>query len=444
MGETIPPAAPSRRHLLGLGAGMAAGGVLAGCMGTTGGAEAAPSEARGQDRAAALDELFADLADPRPGPTPIDAAEHGLRRARLGRLLGQHGLDALLVEPGATLRYLSGLTWGLSERLFALVVLADGSHFWVCPAFEVERARTRTAAPGGPGGEILGWQEHEHPYAPLAAALRERRAPRVGIEPWLRSRFAHGLARELGREALPLAHEVLIALRGRKDERELDLLRRANELTHRALVAVHGTLARPITSGEVRERVRHAQRRLGLTDIWDLTLVGPAAALPHGASADDPLGEGEVLLIDTGGALHGYQSDNTRTWVPFGAPSQEFLRVWNAVRDAQRRAFDAVRPGVRCGDLDALARARIDAAGYGPGYRTFTHRLGHGIGLEGHEDPYLDGGSEVALAPGMTFSIEPGIYLPGRFGCRLEHIVAVTADGAEVFATWQQGPNSPA
>ena len=442
MRDSFEAAAPSRRNVLEFGAGLAAGSVLAGCA-SVASRDARPGSSEAE-RLAELDERFAALVDHRGSVAPISSAERVTRRARLGKLLSERELDAFLVEPGATMRYLTGMTWGLSERLFALVVLADGTQFWLCPAFEVDRARQRLDVLDGASGDVLGWDEHEHPFKPLAAALRERRATRVGVEPWLRHRFAHELARELGVPALTLAHDVLVELRGRKDSHELALLRRANELTHEALVAVHATLEPGITSGEVRARVRHAQTRLGLTDLWDLTLVGPASAYPHGASGDDKLERGDVLLIDTGGALHDYQSDNTRTWVPFGSPSTEVMRVWNAVRDAQFRAFDAIRPGVRCGELDAIARKSLEAAGFGPGYRYFTHRLGHGIGMEGHEDPYLDGGSDVVLAPGMTFSDEPGVYQLGKFGVRLENIVAVTETGAEVFASWQRDARSPA
>jgi Xaa-Pro aminopeptidase len=153
---------------------------------------------------------------------------------------------------------------------------------------------------------------------------------------------------------------------------------------------------------------------------------------------------GAVVLIDTGGALHGYQSDNTRTWVHAGEPTEEFARAWDAVQAAQQAAFAALRPGAPCRGVDEAARAVLTEAGYGPGYRCFTHRVGHGIGTEVHQSPYLDGGSEAVLEPGMTFSDEPGVYLPGQWGLRLEDIVMVTEEGGDHFGSWQQGPTSPA
>jgi len=236
---------------------------------------------------------------------------------------------------------------------------------------------------------------------------------------------------------------VRIALRGRKDEHELRILRLASELTQQALGVVAALVRPGMSAGEIQQLVQSAQRRLGLGGIWDLTLVGEAAAYPHGGTASRVLAPGDFLLIDTGGTLHGYQSDTTRTWCPEGTPSAEAERAWNTVRDAQRRAFDAIRPGVACAEVDRAARRVMEQAGYGGGYETFTHRLGHGIGMQGHEDPYFDGGSAVRLAPGMTLSNEPGIYVYGSFGVRIEDIVVVTDGGADHFGTWQEGWRSP-
>jgi Xaa-Pro dipeptidase len=198
-----------------------------------------------------------------------------------------------------------------------------------------------------------------------------------------------------------------------------------------------------MSDSDVGRAMCHAQERLGLTDTWVLPLLNADAALPHGSATERHLARGDVVLVDTGGALHGYQSDNTRTWVFDGTPSAEVERVFQAVRGAQARAFEALRPGEPAAGADRAARAAIEAAGFGSGYSTFTHRLGHGIGLEGHEEPYLDGGNETPLAPGNTFSDEPGIYLPGRFGLRLEDIVVITAEGADHFGAWQRSPRSP-
>lgn len=433
----------SRRQVLLGSAGLAAAAAWTGC-GTMPEDSADPSA---RDRVAALDELFADLTDQGPSGTPIAPGERAARRARLGALLSGAGLDAYLCEGGATLSYLADVRWGRSERLFALVVLADGSHFWIVPAFEAEKARLQIDAaldPANPGGALVTWDEDEYAWKPLAQALRERGVERIGLDPATRLFVASGLAAELGGGRVVDAHDVLVALRGRKDAHELALMRRASELTQQAIVAVSRHVRPGHSARDVSELVHHAQRRLGLSGTWCLALVGPAAAYPHGEELGRVIEPGDLLLVDTGGSFHGYQSDTTRTWAVGGALGADAERAWHSVRDAQRAAFEAIRPGVEARTVDAAARDALVRAGYPGGFAVLTHRLGHGIGMEGHEDPYFDGGSRVLLEPGMTFSDEPGIYLYGRFGVRLEDIVVVTEHGADHFGSWQAGPGSPA
>ncbi len=389
-----------------------------------------------------FDSLFSDLTDQSERYEPISPDERRRRVERLALLLTEHGVDALLVEPGATLRYLSGVEWWLSERLFALVVCADGSSFFIAPAFEVPRAR-EIMADAGHDGPILGWDEHEYAWRPLASALAKRGVERIAIDPRARAFVVHALGEVIGPERVLPGLPIVRALRGRKDAHEIELLRGANELTQRAIGAAAEKVELGISDHELGALMRRAQERLGLTDVWVLPLIGQGAAAPHGAPVGRKLVAGDVVLVDTGGALHGYQSDITRTWVFRGTPTTEVRSAWNAVRDAQRRAFETIRPGALCRDVDRAARETTERAGFGAGYTSFAHRLGHGIGLEGHEDPYFDGGSEVVLEPGMTFSDEPGIYVPGRFGVRLEDIVLVTESGADHFGDWQAALDSP-
>jgi Xaa-Pro dipeptidase len=403
----------------------------------------APGPPEKGDEKARLDELFAHLEDQRASGAPISASERRDRRARLGRILAAQGADAIVMESGTTMSYLTGVTWGRSERLFALVVTAEGAHLWLCPAFEESKARLSIDAESK-GDVIVAWQEHEYPYKPLASALRERRCERVLVEPQLRCVFAERLAREIGRERVRLGDEAVIALRAKKDVHEIALLRRASELTQLAIQAVAPTLVPGLTGVEIGARIDRAHQRLGMRSPWNLSLIGAAAALPHGDPNAKPLEKGSVLLMDTGGSFHGYQSDVTRTWIFDASPDADVERAWNAVRDAQLRAFDAIRPGALCKSVDAAARAVIAERGFGAGYAALTHRLGHGIGMEGHEDPYFDGGNEVKLESGMTLSNEPGIYVPQKFGVRLEDIVLVTETGADHFGAWQTSPGSPA
>ena len=435
--ETSP--VPTRRALLGSGAGRAAAAALAGC---------AADRPAAEGREDAIESGLSGLSDRRGEVEPIAPEERAARRRRLGALLAERGIDAYLLEGGATMRYLAGTSWGRSERFFGLVVLADGSHFWITPAFEESRARLaidgKPDSPG-PGGEVVAWQEDEYFARPLAAALARHGAGRVAIEPSLRNGFAVRLAAEIGSARIegPAGAELLVALRARKDAHELAILRKANELTQLAIQAAARCLVPGMSGREVASVVDRAHRKLGFTSPWNLSLLGPAAALPHGDPDERRLARGDVVLVDAGGDFHGYQSDETRTWVFDGAPTLEVEKAWNAVRDAQIAAFEATAPGVPCGDVDRAARAKVVALGYREGYRDFTHRLGHGIGVEGHEDPYFDSGSAVVLEPGMTLSNEPGLYFPGRFGVRIEDIVAITPDGADHFGSWQRSPRSP-
>ncbi|MBC8406873.1 MAG: aminopeptidase P family protein [Planctomycetes bacterium] len=408
-----------------------------------------PDPKREADLDAAADELFSHLSNQSTSVEPIQRHEYQARVARLAGLLKESPYDAMVAEGGATMRYLTGMTWGHSERLFALIITADGEQFWLCPHFEADRARLKIEANNGngdlvgPGGQIVTWHENEYPFAPLAAAMGERNVDRIAVEPSLRHRFAHGFAEEMGAYRVGIGLDLLVELRGRKDVHELQLLRRVNELTQQGIAAAAEHIKPGMTGADISRLMRQAQSKLGLTGIWDLSLIGEASAYPHGGSAGHKLRSGEVLLVDTGGTLHGYQSDNTRSWVPDGAIPDKVNLVWNIVRDAQKAAFDAIRPGDQCHVVDRAARELIVAKGFGPGHEFFSHRLGHGIGTEGHEDPYFDGGSKVQMASGMTFSNEPGIYILGEFGIRIEDVVVVTDEGSDHFGEWQTSPRFP-
>lgn len=424
-----------RRSLL-----LASTAVAAACASSTKG----PKEgAQAADERARRDERFAHLRQVAHGQTPISAEERAARRARAAQLLQLSGAEAVLVEPGPTLSWLTGVSWGRSERLFALLLFADGAYLWISPAFEASRARAKTAAADAAGLGLLEWAEHEHPWRPLAAELVKRGVQRLLVENSVRHMCVARLAREWNGR-IELGDAWLVALRGRKDAHELALLRRANELTQLAIREVAATLEPGLTGDEVGARMASAHTALGMGPGWCLALVGEAAALPHGDNSPRPLRAGDLLLVDTGATLFEYQSDETRTWCVAGTPAEEARRAWQATRDAQQAAYEAIRPGAPCREVDAAARASLERAGFGGGYSALTHRLGHGIGVEGHEDPYFDGGSEVVLEPGMAFSDEPGVYREGRYGVRIEDIVFVTETGADHCGTWQRDWTSPA
>lgn len=415
-----------RAALRGLG-GATATALLA-CRRDAGPATTIPPRAA-TPRAEAVDgaDAFAELHGLCDGVSPPDAAEWAAHRDAARARLRELDVAAVILEPGANMTYLGGPGWGRSERPLLLVLPREGPPTILCPAFERRTVLERVV-----DLEIVVWREHEDPFARAAAALPGLAAQRIALDPTMRQFVAAGLRRAWPGAKWIDDDAVVGPCRLHKTPAELARLRRANEATQKAIAAV----ARRVVIGTSQERigslVEHALIAAGLRDPWVLALVGPNASFPHGTAEARDVHDGDAVLIDTGGSLHGYRSDISRTFV-VGEPSAALRRAWDTVARAQRAALAAIRPGVTNGSVDAAARAVMAEAGFGADDRYFTHRLGHGIGLEVHEPPYLVGAGTTVLAPGMTMSNEPGIYVPGEFGVRLEDIVLVTADGADVF-----------
>ena len=327
----------------------------------------------------------------------------------------------------------------------AAAALADGSFVWVTPAFEASRIRSLCETASGSAtlsANVLPWDEHENAAEIFAAALRERQLTKVVTDPDVRARFVHPIETALG-TSVESGAAIARELRGVKTEREIEILRSAQERTQAAIRAVYEVTEPGMRSSDVGALAHFAQQTLGLDGTWDLSLAGPSGAFPHGDEVDRELEKGSVMLLDTGGRLHGYCSDTTRTWTVGAKPTDEVQRVWDATRAAQHAAFEAMRPGARTGDVDKAARSALGEAGFDDGYGHLSHRLGHGIGVEIHEPPYLDGGSDVVMEPGMCFTNEPGIYQPGKFGLRIEDICFITESGVDHFGSWQEGPAAP-
>lgn len=345
------------------------------------------------------------------------------------------GHSVFVAESGATLEYFSGVKWRRSERMFGLVIPLQGAPAFICPAFEEERARELIRLPQP---EIRTWSEDQSPYRRILEALQDRgiRTGKVGIEPSTRLFILNGL-REL-RPAVELVDggEISHGCRRTKSALEIELMRLANQITKRTYQIALAELQEGLTESDLRRRISEIHARLGASG-GALALFGPHSALPHGTQQVRALQPGDVVLVDGGCSVNGYQSDVSRT-VVFGEPSDRQRDIWRLVYEAQTLALEAARPGVPCAELDRIARSHIEEAGYGPGYKYFTHRLGHGIGLEGHEEPYLVETNELPLEPGMSFSNEPGIYLSGEFGVRLEDIMVITPDGAETLGERSQ------
>ncbi len=429
-----------RREFLGCGVAGAGMAALAGMGALPLGAEPAPAAGAGAGPVVvpgALAAAGAVTGSRPPGePAPIAEAEYAERRARAQRLMGEHKLDALFLEPGANLLYFSGIRWGRSERLFGMLLLRTGEPFFVVPAFEEGRAADQI----GHRFAMRTWEEDASPYRLIADALAGAGA-RTGVLAVDES-ARYFVPFELGRAApaltLTSAEPVSHGCRGVKSAHEIEIMRYANRITHDAYRAALGTLHEGMTQAELSRTVADAFRKAGYQG-YALVLFGEASAFPHGVPEPRALRAGDVVLVDGGCNVLGYESDMTRT-VVFGTPTAEQQRVWDTVRHAQAAALAAAAPGRRAGDVDAAARKVITDAGYGPGYRLFTHRLGHGIGLEEHEWPYLVRGSEVVLRPGMCFSDEPGIYQPGKFGVRTEDIMTITETGAELLTPPASAP----
>lgn len=395
--------------------------------------------------AARMEAIDGALAGYPAPPSPIEPAERAAFRAALTGVLRDEGLDALLIEPGGTLEYLTGVSFHGSERFMAAAALADGSFVWVTPAFEASRVESLCTAATGSAeltANLLPWDEHQDAARIFADALSARGMSRIAADPDVRARFLLPLGAALG---TPVTDGAVVArrLRGRKTPRELEILRSAQERTQAAIRATFSVTEPGMRSSEVGALAKYAQAALGLDGLWDLSLAGPSGAFPHGDSVDRELEAGTVMLLDTGGRLHGYCSDTTRTWTVGAPPSDEVKRVWDAARAAQVAGYELMKPGARTGDADDAARAALARHGFDGGYAHLSHRLGHGIGVEIHEPPYLDGGSDVPMEPGMCFTNEPGIYQPGKFGLRVEDICVITEDGADHFGDWQDGPEAP-
>ena len=367
---------------------------------------------------------------PEPAP-PITPDERLGRIERARRLMAEEGADALRLGAGSSLLYFTGLDWWPSERLVAALIPREGKPMLIAPAFEQGSLEAGLAVEA----DYRAWEEDESPSELVAAALRESGAETLAIDPALPFVFVDRIRRAAPSAAIVEASAIVDGCRSRKSEAELALMRQAKRMT----LEVHRRAARILREGirasEVRRFIDQAHRALGASgSSFCIVQFGRSTAFPHGLPGDDELSEGDLVLIDTGCTVAGYNSDITRTYV-FGEPDSEQRRVWEVEREAQQAAFDAVRPGVPCAEVDAAARRVLERRGFGPGYRLpgLPHRTGHGIGLSIHEAPYLVRGDRTKLAPGMCFSNEPMIVVPDRFGIRLEDHFHVTEDGAAWF-----------
>jgi Xaa-Pro dipeptidase len=358
--------------------------------------------------------------------------------------MAENNLDAILLTGGTSLVYFTGLRWGNSERLLAVLIPKVGNPYVVCPAFEEDRAREQLALGPLAHTDVATWQEDESPFERVAQGLKDRGVAtgRLGVEETTKFVFADTIASVAPALKVASATSVVAGCRMIKDAHELELMRLACEATLKCYEAVHAALKSGMTQNDVGGLLTAGFNRLGFPGGASVQ-VGEYTALPHGSLTPQTIREGTIIMMDNGCSAEGYQSDITRTYV-LGKATDKMKKVFDIVHQAQTAALKAARPGVPLEAIDAAARKVVIDGGYGPGFKYFSHRLGHGMGMDGHEWPYLVKNNmfgwekALKLQPGMVFSDEPGIYIKGEFGVRLEDDMHITENGAELFT-----PQSP-
>ena len=420
-----------RRDFLRITAGALAGASLLGDVTLASSAEPVTLQQRD------LPEPIRKLRRMTEGVVPISLDERRARIETAKRLMRNNGIDAIYIEPGATMFYYTGTRWGTSERMFAMVIPARGEIAWVCPKFEEERARELIKV----GDDIRTWEEDESPYRRVTEIFRDRgiRTGRVGMEERVRFFLFDGIRQAAPRIQFVSATPVTAGGRMFKSPSEIALMQRANDITIVAYKATVESMREGMTQADFSGNCASAFRALGVQGSVFCSF-GKYTAFPHGSSTPQQLKEGDVVLMDGGCGVEGYQSDITRTFV-FGKATQRQTDIWNLERRSQDAGFAAARVGAPCEAVDAAARKVITDAGFGPDYKVpgLPHRTGHGIGLEGHEWTNFVRGNKTRIQPGMCFSVEPTVVIYGEFGIRLEDCLYVTEHGPKFFT--KQSPS---
>ena len=367
---------------------------------------------------------------------PIGAEERRARIAKLQDLMGREKIGAMLIESGSSLDYFTGIRWWRSERTTAAIIPAKGEVIVVTPAFEEPSIRETLQI----GGDVRPWNEHENPFELLAKSLNGK----VAVEPTIRFFIVDRLRKAAPGLQIVSGDALIRACRMHKSPAELALLKVANQVTLEAIRYAHGKVQAGMSAHAVGALIMEATTALGGEAEGPLVLLNEASAYPHGSKKPQEVREGSTVLVDCGCTVHGYQSDISRTWV-FGAPSDKQKKVWQTVKRGQEIALETAKKGVPCGTIDDAVRAFYEKEGWGPGYHLpgLPHRTGHGIGMDGHESPYLVHGDATPLEPGMCFSDEPGLYIPGEFGIRLEDCWFMSETGPQSFTPFARSIDEP-
>jgi len=387
----------------------------------------------------------ASAAEPKSmtsGAKPISADERRARIAKVQSLMTERKIGALLIEPGSSLDYFTGIRWRRSERITLAIIPAHGEVTVVTPAFEEPSIRETLQV----GGDVRPWNEHESPIDRIVQGLRDRGLPSgtVAAESTLRFFIVDGIRQASKAYEIVSADPLVRACRLIKSPAELALMQIANNVTIEALRLLHGRVERGMSAADIATLMDHTTAALGGPSEFSLVLLNEASAYPHGSLKAQTVREGSIVLMDCGCTVQGYQSDISRTWV-VGAPSARQRKIWNTVKRGQEIALEAAKIGVPTGTIDDAVRGYYEHEGWGPGYKLpgLPHRTGHGIGLDGHEPPYLVHGDATALQAGMCFSDEPGIYIPGEFGVRLEDCWYMTESGPKTFTPLAKSLDEP-
>src|SRR6266576_4968059 len=413
-----------RRDFLRMSAGLASAALLSNTALGASEAEAANADSFQQRELPASIRKLRKMMD---DVVPISMDERRSRIEKARRLMRENKIDAIYLEPGSSMFYFTGMRWGTSERMFALVIPQRGELAWVCPKFEEERARELIKF----GNDVRTWEEDASPYRRVAEIFQDRgiRTGRIGIEERVRFFLFDGIRQEAPKLEFVSATPVTAGCRMYKSPAEIALMQKANDLLLIAYRATWATMRDGMPQDEFANNCATALRNLGVQG-GIFCSFGKYTAFPHGSSTPQILSEGDVVLMDGGCSVDGYQSDITRTFV-LGKPTQRQRDIWNLERKSQDAGFAAAKVGVPCEAVDAAARKVLTDAGFGPNYKVpgLPHRTGHGIGMDVHEWGNMVKGNKQLLQPGMCFSVEPTISIPGEFGVRLEDCVYMTEQG---------------
>jgi Xaa-Pro dipeptidase len=384
----------------------------------------------------------AELKSMTAAAKPISADERHARIAKVQALMEQGKVSALLIEPGSSLDYFTGIRWHRSERITLAIIPARGEVAVVTPAFEEPSVRETLQV----GGDVRPWNEHESPIEKIVQGLRDRGVASgvVAVESTTRFFIVDGIRRAASTYDIVSADSLVRACRLVKSPAELALMQIANNVTIEALRILHGRVAQGMSSEDISALMDRTTIALGGAPEFSLVLLNEASAYPHGSLKVQTVREGSVVLMDCGCTVQGYQSDISRSWV-FGRASDRQRKVWNTVKRGQEIALETAKIGVPVGRIDDAVRAYYESQGWGPGYKLpgLSNRTGHGIGLDGHEPAYLVHGDATPLQAGMCFSDEPGIYIPGEFGIRLEDCWTMTASGPQLFTPLAKSLDEP-